>query len=107
MNESTVNNPILKENESTRAILAGVDTGEYDAEVTELMNTVIGFLADENLNNVPGVNMWVAANAWEFFSTAGQKMAIGAMDVDGFIAELDAAVAKDVEECGTKATFTY
>ena len=34
-------------------------------------------------------------------------MAIGAMDVDGFIAELDAAVAKDVEECGTKATFTY
>ncbi len=30
MNESTVNNPILKENESTRAILAGVDTGEYD-----------------------------------------------------------------------------
>ncbi|MFR2153896.1 MAG: hypothetical protein ACLS48_03725 [[Eubacterium] siraeum] len=26
MNESTVNNPILKENESTRAILAGVDT---------------------------------------------------------------------------------
>ncbi|MDD7444975.1 MAG: extracellular solute-binding protein [Clostridiales bacterium] len=82
-------------------------TGEYDAEVTELMNTVIGFLADENLNNVPGVNMWVAANAWEFFSTAGQKMAIGAMDVDGFIAELDAAVAKDVEECGTKATFTY
>ena len=27
MNESTVNNPILKENESTRAILAGVDTG--------------------------------------------------------------------------------
>ena len=34
MNESTVNNPILKENESTRAILAGVDTGEYDAEIS-------------------------------------------------------------------------
>ena len=26
MNESAVNNPILKENELTRAILAGVDT---------------------------------------------------------------------------------
>ena len=34
MNESTVNNPILKENELTRAILAGVDTGEYDAEIS-------------------------------------------------------------------------
>ena len=34
MNESAVNNPILKENELTRAILAGVDTGEYDAEIS-------------------------------------------------------------------------
>ena len=34
MNESAVNNAILKENELTRAILAGVDTGEYDAEIS-------------------------------------------------------------------------
>ena len=33
MNE-TVTNPIAKENETTRAILAGVDTGEYDAEIS-------------------------------------------------------------------------
>mgnify|MGYP001361012852 CR=1 FL=1 len=82
-------------------------TGEYSANISPLLSKAIGFLADNSLSNIPGVNMWVASNTWDFFSTAGQNLAIGALDVDSFISTLDADIAKDVKDCSTKATFTY
>lgn len=80
-------------------------TKEYDAELSPLGERVVELLGDESLQNTAGINMWLGTNAFDFFSEAGQKMAIGALDVDSFISEADAAKDKDVETGLTKGSF--
>lgn len=81
-------------------------TKDYDVNLSELGNTIVSYLGDENLQNTAGINMWLGPNAFEFFSTCGQKLAIGEIDADGFVAEADAARDKDVATGLTKGSFT-
>lgn len=80
-------------------------TKNYEAEITPLGERVIELLGDETLQNTAGINMWLGTNAFDFFSEAGQKLAISSLDVDSFIAEADAARSKDVETGLTKGSF--
>ena len=43
-------------------------TGKVDAEISPLLKRVQDSLADPNVKNVAGVNMWLASNAFDFFS---------------------------------------
>jgi raffinose/stachyose/melibiose transport system substrate-binding protein len=80
-------------------------TKEYDAELMPLGERVVELLGDDTLQNTAGINMWLGTNAFDFFSEAGQKLAIGAMDADTFIADAEAAREKDVETGLTKGSF--
>jgi len=82
-------------------------TGDIEAEVSPLLKRVQASLGDENVRNTAGVNMWLASYGWEFFSHCGQKLAIKALDVDSFVAELDKAIQTDVANKSTKATFSF
>lgn len=80
-------------------------TQEYDVDLSPLAERVVELLGDESLQNTAGINMWLGTNSFDFFSEAGQKLVIGALDVDSFIAEADAAKDKDVETGLTKGSF--
>lgn len=80
-------------------------TGEYDAEISPELTKVKGYLSDENISNVAGINMWLGTNGFDFFSDAGQRMAIGDLTAENFTAEADAARQKDMDDKNTKATF--
>ncbi len=80
-------------------------TKEYEVELSDLAERVVELLGDETLQNTAGINMWLGTNAFDFFSEAGQKLAIGALDEDSFVAEADAAKNKDVETGLTKGSF--
>lgn len=80
-------------------------TQDYAVELSDLGKRVVELLGDEALQNTAGLNMWLGTNAFEFFSKAGQNLAIGTYDVDTFIAEADAAREKDIESGLTKGSF--
>lgn len=80
-------------------------TKEYEVELSEVGEQVVNLLNDEILQNTAGINMWVGTNVFEFFSKAGQNLAIGAYDVDSFISNVEAAREKDVESGLTKGSF--
>jgi len=82
-------------------------TGKVEAEISPLLAKIQGFLADPENKNTAGINMWLGKHSFDFFSTCGQKLIIGALDVDSFVSEADAAMQQDVAEGGTKASFSF
>ena len=80
-------------------------TGEYDPNTTNYIKTVRSYLVDTKISNIAGVNMWVGTKTFDFFSTAGQKMAIKAYNVDTFITALEKTRQEDVKEGNTKGSF--
>lgn len=80
-------------------------TGSYEAEISENLQNVKGFLSDENIQNIAGINMWLGTNSFEFFSDAGQRMAIGELDAESFVEGAETVREKDIEEGNTRATF--
>ncbi|HIU77504.1 MAG TPA: extracellular solute-binding protein [Candidatus Pelethocola excrementipullorum] len=78
---------------------------EYDVELSPLLEKVIELLGDESIQNTAGINMWLGKDAFDFYSEAGQKLAIGSLDVDSFIKEADNAKNLDVETGLTKGSF--
>lgn len=80
-------------------------TGEYEADLSDAGEAVVEYLGDESLKNTAGLNMWLGTNAFEFFSSAGQNLAIGSLDTDSFITEADAAKDADVSAGLTKGSF--
>lgn len=82
-------------------------TQSYETDLSELSETVNGYLSDAALKNTAGINMWLGVNSFDFFSTAGQKLIIGALDQNSFIQEADAATKVDVEGAMTKGSFKF
>jgi len=80
-------------------------TGEYSADIHDLVKLVESYLSDEKISNMAGINMWIGKNTFDFFSDAGQRMAIGALDVDSFIKELENIRQEDINAGNTKASF--
>lgn len=80
-------------------------TKDYGADLSTLGKRVVGLLGDESLQNTAGINMWLGSYSFDFFSTAGQKLAIGSLDTDSFIKAADEAVAADVKTGLTKGSF--
>lgn len=80
-------------------------TKEYEAELLPLGERVVELLGDETLQNTAGINMWLGTNSFDFFSEAGQKLAIGALDEESFVTEAEAARMKDIETGLTKGSF--
>ncbi len=81
--------------------------GEYNAQVSDLSKTVLQYLGDDSLNNMSGINMWLGSNGFDFFSTAGQRLIVGGLNVDSFMEELVAAQQKDIAAQNTKASFKF
>lgn len=80
-------------------------TEEYEADLSPAGEAIVEYLGDDSLQNTAGLNMWLGTNAFEFFSKAGQNLAIGALDVDSFISEADAAREMDIQSGLTKGSF--
>lgn len=78
---------------------------EYDVELSPLSERVVELLGDETLRNTAGINMWLGTNSFEFYSKAGQNLAIGSLDVDSFIEGAEAARQQDIETGLTKGSF--
>lgn len=82
-------------------------TGKYETSLSDLGKEVSANLLDESLQNTAGINMWLGVNSFDFFSTAGQKIIIGDLNPDSFVAQADAATKKDVESHMTKGSFVF
>lgn len=78
---------------------------EYDVNLSPLGERVVELLGDESLQNTAGINMWLGANSFDFFSEAGQKLVIGSLDEDSFIEEAEKARELDIETGLTKGSF--
>lgn len=75
------------------------------AIISENLDKVIGFLADPEINNISGINMWLGGNTFEFFSHAGQNLIVGAYNTESFIGALEEALEADKSAGNTKSTF--
>ena len=49
--------------------------------------------------------MWLGTASFDFFSKAGQNLAIQSLDEDSFIAEAESARLQDIETGLTKGSF--
>jgi len=78
---------------------------ESNADVSEYTKTIQNYLKDPALNNMPGINMWVGSHTFDFFSKAGQQLAIKALNADSFISTLESARNKDIAAGNTKGSF--
>ena len=78
---------------------------EYDVDLSPLGERVVELLGDESLQNTAGINMWLGTNSFDFFSEAGQKLAIGSLDENSFISEAEKARELDMETGLTKGSF--
>lgn len=78
---------------------------EYDVELSPLSERVVELLGDETLQNTAGINMWLGTASFDFFSKAGQNLAIQSLDEDSFIAEAESARLQDIETGLTKGSF--
>lgn len=80
-------------------------TQDYEVELSELGERVVELLGDESLQNTAGLNMWLGTRSFEFFSKAGQNLAIKEYDVDKFIEAANAAREEDIASGLTKGSF--
>lgn len=78
---------------------------EYDVELSPLSERVVELLGDETLKNTAGINMWLGTNSFDFFSKAGQNLAIESLDEDSFVEKAEAARLQDIETGLTKGSF--
>lgn len=78
---------------------------EYDVELSPLSERVVELLGDETLQNTAGINMWLGTASFDFFSKAGQNLAVQSLDEDSFIAEAESARLQDIETGLTKGAF--
>lgn len=74
-------------------------------QVDPLIAAVRAALANPQVQNYPGINMWLPPNAFDFFSTAGQKMVLGSMTSQGFVDGVIKAYDIDRSNKTTRATF--
>jgi ABC-type glycerol-3-phosphate transport system substrate-binding protein len=75
-------------------------------QVDPLIAGVRAALANPQIQNYPGINMWLPPNAFDFMSSAGQKMLLGSMTSQGFIDGISKAYDTDRSNKATRATFT-
>lgn len=78
---------------------------EYDVELSPLSERVVELLGDETLQNTAGINMWLGTASFDFFSKAGQNLAVQSLDEASFIAEAESARLQDIETGLTKGAF--
>ena len=78
---------------------------DYDVEMSPLSERVVELLGDETLQNTAGINMWLGTASFDFFSKAGQNLAIQSLDEDSFIEAAESARLQDIETGLTKGSF--